>query len=311
MRFRKKLKGFLRGAVLALTLVSLAGAAVEAHASQSSFRVKTTVGDVSGAVGDVVEIPVTISSQNALRGFSGKLSGNYDESILEFQGMDTKDLPADGMTSVSGGNFSYLSSSGDSTFSSASYTLKFQILQASADPVKVTIQDLYYTDGSASSEKTSLTATVTVGGVSNGSASNATGGNGDAAADGTTSNAGAASGNNAGTAAASGQNGADGSQGTSGSTGNAADSAEVSGQQGDENADPQNDVAVTSLNPENGEGIAVDGSSDTGADDTGKMARGKGATQSASVPVAVIVIIVLAAAVIGITVGVKISKKRK
>ncbi|MCI6536483.1 MAG: cohesin domain-containing protein [Lachnospiraceae bacterium] len=308
MRFRKKLKGFLQGAALALTLVSLAGAAVEAQASQSSFRVKTTVGDVSGAVGAVVEIPVTVSSQNALRGFSGKLSGNYDERVLEFQGMDTKELPSDGMTSVSGGNFSYLSSSGDSTFSSASYTLKFKILQASADPVKVTIQDLYYTDGSASSEKTSLTATVTVGGGSNGTASNGTDGNGDAAADGTTSNAGALSGNNAGTAAASGQNG---SQITSGSNGNTAASAEVSGQQGDENADPQNDVAVTSLNPENGEEIAVDGSFDTGADDTGKMARGKGTAQSASVPVAVIVIIVLAAVVIGIVAGVKISKKRK
>lgn len=301
------MKRFLRGAALALTLVSLAGAGVEAHASQSSFRVKTTVGDVSGAVGDVVEIPVTISSQNALRGFSGKLSGNYDESILEFQGMDTKELPADAMTSVSGGNFSYLSSSGDSTFSNASYTLKFKILQASADPVKVTIQDLYYTDGSASSEKTSLTATVTVGGVSNGSAngsaSNGNAGNGDAAAAGNSSNGGVASGNNARTADASGQTATDGS------TGNAADSAEASGQQGDENADPQNDVAVTSL--DGAEGMAVDGSSDTGADDTGKMARGKGAVQSASVPVAVIVIIVLAAAVIGITVGVKISKKRK
>ena len=143
-----------------LMATGLAGTAVEADASQSSFQVETTAGDVSGAVGDVVEIPVKISTKQALRGFSGKLSGNYDENILEFQGLDTKELPADAMVSSSGGNFSYLSSSGEHTFSTASYGLKFKILQASENPVTVTIQDLYYTDGNASSEKVSLTAVL-------------------------------------------------------------------------------------------------------------------------------------------------------
>lgn len=313
MIIRKKWKRFLQGAVLALTVAGLTGVAVEAEASQSSLQVTSSVESVSGAVGDVVEIPVKISTKQALRGFSGKLSGNYDESMLEFQGLDTKELPADAMLSVSGGNFSYLSSSGDHTFSNASYALKFRILQASADPVNVTIQDLYYTDGNVSSEKVSLTATVSVSGAGNGSAggaaSNGTGGTSDGVAGGSTSNAGAASGNSDGTAGAFGQNGTDGSQGTSGSIGNAADSAQASGQQGDENADAQNDVAVTSLNPEDGEGIPVEGSSDTGASDTGKMARGT--AKSGSAPVAVIVIVVLAAAVIGIAAGVKISKKRK
>ena len=46
--------------------------------------------------------------------------------ILEFQGLDTKELPADAMVSSSGGNFSYLSSSGEHTFSTASYGLKFK-----------------------------------------------------------------------------------------------------------------------------------------------------------------------------------------
>ena len=140
MILRKKTRQLLRGIIVLLMATGLAGTAVEADASQSSFQVETTAGDVSGAVGDVVEIPVKISTKQALRGFSGKLSGNYDENILEFQGLDTKELPADAMVSSSGGNFSYLSSSGEHTFSTASYGLKFKILQASEDPVTVTIQ---------------------------------------------------------------------------------------------------------------------------------------------------------------------------
>ena len=146
MILRKKTRQLLRGTMVLLMAAGLAGTAVEAEASQSSFQVETTAGDVSGTVGDVVEIPVKISTKQALRGFSGKLSGNYDENILEFQGLDTKELPADAIVSSSGGNFSYLSSSGEHTFSTASYGLKFKILQASEEPVTVTIQDLYYTD---------------------------------------------------------------------------------------------------------------------------------------------------------------------
>ena len=96
------------------------------------------------------------------------------------------------MVSSSGGNFSYLSSSGEHTFSTASYGLKFKILQASEEPVTVTIQDLYYTDGNASSEKVSLTAAVRVNGTGNGAA-----GSGSAANE-SVSNAGAYSGNHGG-----------------------------------------------------------------------------------------------------------------
>ena len=189
MILRKKTRQLLRGIIVLLMATGLAGTAVEADASQSSFQVETTAGDVSGAVGDVVENPVKISTKQALRGFSGKLSGNYDENILEFQGLDTKELPADAMVSSSGGNFSYLSSSGEHTFSTASYGLKFKILQASEEPVTVTIQDLYYTDGNASSEKVSLTAAVRVNGTGNGAA-----GSGSAANE-LVSNVGADSGN--------------------------------------------------------------------------------------------------------------------
>ena len=70
-------------------------------------------------------------------------------------------------------------------------------------------------------------------------------------------------------------------------------------------------MAAISMDPEDSVSGPVDGSSDTGADDTGKMARGKETIKNGSAPVAVFVIVVVAAAVIGITTGVKISKKRK
>ena len=65
------------------------------------------------------------------------------------------------------------------------------------------------------------------------------------------------------------------------------------------------------MDPEDSVSGPANASSDTGADDTGKMVRGKGTTKNGSAPVAVFVIVVVAAAVVGITAGVKISKKRK
>lgn len=72
-----------------------------------------------------------------------------------------------------------------------------------------------------------------------------------------------------------------------------------------------NDVAAISMDPEDSASGPVDGSSDTGANAAEKMARGKETTKNSSAPVAVFVIVVVAAAVVGITAGVKISKKRK
>lgn len=299
MIFRKKMRQLLRGTMVLLMAAGLAGTAVEVDASQSSFQVETTAGDVSGTVGDVVEIPLKISTKQALRGFSGKLSGNYDENILEFQGLDTKELPADSIVSSSGGNFSYLSSSGEHTFSNASYGLKFKILQASEEPVTVTIQDLYYTDGNASSEKVFLTAAVSVSGTGNGAAGSGS------AANKSVSNAGVASGNHEGSAGDSAQ------QGTEGSNAAGTDSAEEKAQKGGERAESGNDVAAISMEPEDSASGPVDGSSDTGANAAEKMARGKETTKNSSAPVAVFVIVVVAAAVVGITAGVKISKKRK
>ena len=203
------------------------------------------------------------------------------------------------MVSSSRGNFSYLSSSGEHTFSTASYGLKFKILQASEEPVTVTIQDLYYTDGNASSEKVSLTAAVRVNGTGNGAA-----GSGSAANE-LVSNAGADSGNHGGATGDSAH------PGTEGSNAAGTDSAEEKAQKGGERAESGNDVAAISMDPEDSVSGPANASSDTGADDTGKMVRGKGTTKNGSAPVAVFVIVVVAAAVVGITAGVKISKKRK
>lgn len=87
--------------------------------------------------------------------------------------------------------------------------------------------------------------------------------------------------------------------------------AEEKAQKGGERAESGNDVAAISMDPEDSVSGPANASSDTGADDTGKMVRGKGTTKNGSAPVAVFVIVVVAAAVVGITAGVKISKKRK
>ncbi|MFR5701310.1 MAG: hypothetical protein ACLUD0_05210 [Eubacterium ramulus] len=55
-----------------------------------------------------MEIPVTVKTEQKLRGFLGKLKGNYDETVLEFEGLEKKDLPEKAMVSTAGGNFSYL-----------------------------------------------------------------------------------------------------------------------------------------------------------------------------------------------------------
>ena len=95
-------------------------------------------------MGDVINLPIHIESTQKLRGLSGKLRGNYDTTVLEFQGMEGKDIPEAVLTSTAGGNFSYLTSSSN-TFSSGTLNLKFKVLKCSADPVSVTIRDLYYT----------------------------------------------------------------------------------------------------------------------------------------------------------------------
>ena len=152
MKIGKKLFSLLGTALLATAVAWNFGGATEVQAA--SYTVNSSVSDVQGNVGDVINLPIHIESTQKLR-------GNYDTTVLEFQGMEGKDIPEAVLTSTAGGNFSYLTSSSN-TFSSGTLNLKFKVLKCSADPVSVTIRDLYYTDGNESSDKVTLTANVTV-----------------------------------------------------------------------------------------------------------------------------------------------------
>lgn len=94
------------------------------------------------------------------------------------------------------------------------------------------------------------------------------------------SNAGADSGNHGGATGDSAH------PGTEGSNAAGTDSAEEKAQKGGERAESGNDVAAISMDPEDSVSGPANASSDTGADDTGKMVRGKGTTKNGSAPVA-------------------------
>lgn len=159
MSIRKKLVSLLGTTVIAAAVMMVGGEATEVQAA--SYTVSSTTSDVTGEVGSTVKVPIHISTEAELRGLSGKLNGNYDSSVLQFEGMSPEGIPDPALTSTAGGNFSYLTSKGN-TFKSGTLNLEFKVLKCAADPVTVTIKDLYYTDGNESSDKVSLTAKVTI-----------------------------------------------------------------------------------------------------------------------------------------------------
>ena len=160
MKVRKKLTALLGATVMAAAVMFAAGGTVDAKAA-ASYKVDCSTEDVSAYIGETVEIPVTVKTEQKLRGFLGKLKGNYDETVLEFEGLEKKDLPEKAMVSTAGGNFSYLTSAKDTTFSEATFALKFKVLKYVDDPVEVAIKGLYFTDGNESTEPVDLTAHVT------------------------------------------------------------------------------------------------------------------------------------------------------
>ena len=160
MKVRKKLTALLGATVMAAAVMFAAGGTVDAKAA-ASYKVDCSTGDVSAYIGETVEIPVTVKTEQKLRGFLGKLKGNYDETVLEFEGLEKKDLPEKAMVSTAGGNFSYLTSAKDTTFSEATFALKFKVLKYVDDPVEVAIKGLYFTDGNESTAPVDLTAHVT------------------------------------------------------------------------------------------------------------------------------------------------------
>ena len=70
--------------MIAAAIMFVAGGATEVQAA--SYTVTSTTGDVTGEVGSTVKVPIHISSAQDLRGLSGKLNGNYDSSVLQFEG---------------------------------------------------------------------------------------------------------------------------------------------------------------------------------------------------------------------------------
>ena len=159
MSIRKKLVSLLGTTMIAAAIMFVAGGATEVQAA--SYTVTSTTGDVTGEVGSTVKVPIHISSAQDLRGLSGKLNGNYDSSVLQFEGMSPEGIPEAVLTSTAGGNFSYLTSK-NNTFKSGTLNLEFKVLKCTADPVSVTIKNLYYTDGNESSDMVDLTAKVTI-----------------------------------------------------------------------------------------------------------------------------------------------------
>lgn len=311
MKLKRNIQALLTGTVMAVSMLFLPVTSMQVLASNSSVQVKTTVKNVKGGVGDEVEIPLTISSSQELRGFSGKLSGNYDESVLEFEGMDTSGFPADGMKSVAGGNFSYLTGSGDSTFSEGTYTLIFKILKESTDPVTVTIQDLYYTDGTSSSDKTTLEAKVTVekGGKNSETSKAEQGTNAGSGTD--TAQSGSTGENKTGTSQVTEGNTSDQSS-AAGGTAAAADAS--TGNVQTENGSTQNETG-TVLPEQNGDSATADAiekltDTTSGTKEVSDQVSSK-ETSAGKSKAAVVIPVIVVLAVIAILVGVKKVKSRE
>ena len=74
MKVRKKLTALLGATVMAAAVMFAAGGTVDAKAA-ASYKVDCSTGDVSAYIGETVEIPVTVKTEQKLRGFLGKLKG--------------------------------------------------------------------------------------------------------------------------------------------------------------------------------------------------------------------------------------------
>lgn len=164
MKIRKKLLSLLGAAAMAVTVMAVAGGAQEVKAASNTYVVNSSVADVTGNVGDTIEVPITFTTDTPTNSLLGKLRDNknnvsyYDDTVLKFVGTEFRGMPA-GLTSTAGGNFSYVSTT---TSTSGTIILKFEVLKCSAKPVTVTIKDLYYTTNAIRSESVTLTSTVTI-----------------------------------------------------------------------------------------------------------------------------------------------------
>lgn len=165
-------KGFFSVLCAALAAAVLSGAgsvrAVQA-ADETGYTMSGSVEEsYTAQVGETLVIPLKVSSTYDMRGLVGKLNGNYDSSILEFEKAEYTDGIPSGLESVAGGNFGFITSG---SFKNGTVNLEFKVLKCAPDPVPVTIKDLYASvqiekdDGSTttvSTDKITLTTEVTV-----------------------------------------------------------------------------------------------------------------------------------------------------
>ena len=147
------------GSAFLLAVTLLVPGIGEVKAAEPTMTV--SIGDVPDAkVGEEIEIPITISSSDGLRGAVGKLNDEngalYDTGVLEYLGASNS-LGAD--MSTAGGNYGFITMS---EFHEVTINLKFKVLKCQPAPVSVTTKDLYASTASASTGKKNLTAIVTI-----------------------------------------------------------------------------------------------------------------------------------------------------
>ena len=163
MGIKRKILSLFSAVVMGATVIFTAAGGEHVQAAET-YKVNSSVADVSGNVGDTIEIPITFTTDTPTNSLLGKLRDNknnvsyYDDTVLKFVGTEFRGMPA-GLTSTAGGNFSYVSTT---TSTSGTIILKFEVLKCSAKPVTVTIKDLYYTTNAIRSESVTLTSTVTI-----------------------------------------------------------------------------------------------------------------------------------------------------
>ena len=163
MGIKRKILSLFSAVVMGATVIFTAAGGDHVQAAET-YKVNSSVADVSGNVGDTIEIPITFTTDTPTNSLLGKLRDNknnvsyYDDTVLKFVGTEFRGMPA-GLTSTAGGNFSYVSTT---TSTSGTIILKFEVLKCSAKPVTVTIKDLYYTTNAIRSESVTLTSTVTI-----------------------------------------------------------------------------------------------------------------------------------------------------
>lgn len=163
-----------KGKIVSLLFTAIAASAILIGAGSMKVQADdhvltgTVEKSFTANVGETLVIPLKVSSADDIRGVTGKLAGQYDDTVLKFdKAVYTDGIPS-GLESVAGGNFGFITSG---SFKSGTVNLEFEVLKCTKDPVTVTIKDLYASvqvpgdDGkttTVSTGKTTLTTEVTV-----------------------------------------------------------------------------------------------------------------------------------------------------